>query len=89
VGGTGALPTICSRDNTIRAILFFAGFLLIIILCTEEFARALAWLRTGLEGSPRRRFIVYPLLVLLMLAAGIIIIHSLIKFSATLPFSYD
>ena len=79
----------CPQDNVIRAILFYAGFLLIIILFTEEFARALAWLRAGLKRSPRRRLIVYPLLVLLIVAAGIIIVTSLIKFSTALTFSYD
>jgi hypothetical protein len=63
--------------------------LLIIILFTEEFARALAWLRVGLKRSPRRRLIVYPLLVLLMVIAGIIIAVSLIEFTTTLTFSYD
>jgi hypothetical protein len=85
----GLLPTICFRDNVIRAILFYAGFLLVIFLFSEEFARALAWLRAGLKRSPRYRLIVYPLLVLLMAAAGIIIVTSLIKFSTTLSFSYD
>jgi hypothetical protein len=63
--------------------------LLVIFLFSEEFARALAWLRAGLKRSPRYRLIVYPLLVLLMAAAGIIIVSSLIKFSTTLSFSYD
>jgi predicted PurR-regulated permease PerM len=63
--------------------------LLIIALFSEEFARALEWLRTRLKRSPRRRIIIYPLLVLLIAAAGFIIITSLIKFSTTIPFSYD
>ena len=84
-----AFPTICFRDNVIRAILFYAGFLLIIIFFSEEFARALKWLRARLKRSPRYRIIVYPLLLLLIVAAGIIIVTSLIKFSTTLTFSYD
>ena len=83
------LSTMCFRDNVIRAILFYAGFLLIIILFSEEFARALKWLRARLQRSPRYRIIVYPLLLLLIVAAGIIIVTSLIKFSTTLTFSYD
>jgi predicted PurR-regulated permease PerM len=63
--------------------------LLIIALFSEEFARALEWLQTRLERSPRSRIIIYPLLVLLIAAAGFIIITSLIKFSTTIPFSYD
>ena len=85
----GHLPTICFRDNVIRAILFYAGFLLIIIFFSEEFVRALEWLRSRLQRSPRSRLIVYPLLLLLIVAAGIIIANSLIKFSTTLTFSYD
>jgi predicted PurR-regulated permease PerM len=77
------------RDNVIRAILFYAGFLLFIILFSEEFARALKWLRARLQRAPQYRLIVYPLLLLLIVAAGIIIVTSLIQFSTTLTFSYD
>ena len=87
--GGSTSPTICSRDNAIRAILFYAGFLLLIFLFSEEFARALTWLRARLQRSPRRRIIVYFLLLLLIVVAGIIIVTSLIKFSTTLTFSYD
>ena len=83
------MPTICFRDTVIRTILFYAGFLLIIILFSEEFARALKWLRARLKGSPRCRIIVYPLLLLLIVVAGFIIVTSLIKFSTALTFSYD
>jgi hypothetical protein len=89
VADGGAFPTICFRDTVIRTILFYAGFLLIIILFSEECARALEWLRARLKRSPRSRIIVYPLLLLLIVAAGIIIVTSLIKFSTTLTFSYD
>jgi len=63
--------------------------LLIIVLFSEEFARALEWLRARLKGSPRGRIIVYPLLLLLLAIAGIIIVTSLIQFSTALTFSYD
>lgn len=89
LAGEGAFTTTCFRDTVIRTILFFAGFLLIILLFSEEFARALKWLRARLERSPRRRIIVYPLLLLLIAAAGFIIVASLIQFSTTLTFSYD
>jgi Zn-dependent protease with chaperone function len=79
----------CFRDTVIRTILFFAGFLLIIFLFSEEFARSLKWLRTHLKDSPRGRIIIYPLLLLLIAAAGFIIVTSLIKFSTSLTFSYD
>jgi hypothetical protein len=89
VADRGALRIICFRDTVIGTILFCAGFLLIIFLFTEEFARALEWLRARLKGFPRRRIIVYPLLLLLIVVAGFIIVTSLIKFSTTLTFSYD
>lgn len=83
------MPAICFRDTVIRTILFYAGFLLIIFLFSEEFARALTWLRARLKRSPRCRIIVYPLLLLLIVIAGFIIVTSLIKFSTVLTFSYD
>ena len=85
----GALPAICFRDTVIRTILFYAGFLLIIFLFSEEFARALEWLRARLKRSPRSRIIFYPLLLLLIVIAGFIIVTCLIKFSTALTFSYD
>jgi hypothetical protein len=88
-GGGAAASLLCCRDNVIRAILFYAGFLLILILFSEEFARAQQWLRSCLQRSPRYRIIVYPLLGLLIAAAGIIIVTSLIEFATTLTFSYD
>ena len=89
VADGGAFPAMCFRDTVIGTILFYAGFLLIIILFSEEFARALEWLRARLKRSPRCRIIVYPLLLLLIVVAGFIIVTSLIKFSTTLTFSYD
>jgi predicted PurR-regulated permease PerM len=85
----GAFPAVCIRDTVIRTILFYVGFLLIIVLFSEEFARALEWLRARLKRSPRSRIIVYPLLLLLIVIAGFIIVTSLIKFSTALTFSYD
>jgi hypothetical protein len=72
-----------------RVILFYAGFLLIIILCSEEVARGLERVRTHVQRYPQRRIIVYPLLVLLIIVAGIIIANSLINFSTAVNFSYD
>jgi hypothetical protein len=89
VADGGVFPTMCFRDTVIKTILFVAGFLLIIFLFSEEFARSLKWLRTLLKGSPRSRIIIYPLLLLLVAAAGFIIVTSLVKFSTNLTFSYD
>jgi hypothetical protein len=87
--GGGALPAMCFRDTVIGTILFVAGFLLIIFMFSEEFARTLEWFRARLKHSPRLRVLVYPLLLLLIVVAGFLIITSLIKFSTTLTFSYD
>jgi hypothetical protein len=73
----------------IGTILFFAGFLLLIALFSEEFARAAAWVRGKLTQYPQYRIIAYPLILALLLAAGIIIAASLIKFSTTVSFSYE
>ncbi len=69
-------------------ILFYAGFLLILILFTEEFGQAVHWLRATLKQYPRYRAIAYPLIFLLAIAAGLIITSTLIRL-ATLTFSYD
>ncbi|MFZ5448885.1 MAG: hypothetical protein ACOZFS_09655 [Thermodesulfobacteriota bacterium] len=73
----------------IWTIFFIVGFLLFIALFSEESARAWAWLRAGLAQSPRYRIIAYPLIAVLLLAAGIIIVVSLIKLSTTATFSYE
>jgi hypothetical protein len=70
-----------------REILFVAGFLLIIVLFSEEFARALGWFRGSLKRYPRYRLIIYPLLFVLLVAAGIIIATSLIDFATGPTFS--
>ncbi len=69
-------------------ILFYAGFLLILILFTEEFGRAVHWLRATLKQYPRYKALAYPLIFLLTVAAGLIITSTLIRFAA-LTFSYD
>jgi hypothetical protein len=73
----------------IGTILFYAGLLLFIVLFSEEFARAIAWLRVKLAQYPQYRIIAYPLMAALLLAAGIIIVTSLLKFATTATFSYE
>lgn len=73
----------------IGTILFYAGLLVFIVLFSEEVVRAAAWLRGKLTRYPRYRLIAYPLLVALLLAAGIMIATSLIKLSTTATFSYE
>jgi hypothetical protein len=73
----------------IGTILFYAGFLVFIVLFSEEVARGAAWLRVKLAQYPQYRLIAYPLIVALLLAAGIIIAASLFKLSTTATFSYE
>ncbi|MDO9070449.1 MAG: hypothetical protein Q7V36_02910 [Deltaproteobacteria bacterium] len=87
--GGAASPTNWFRDSVIRAIFFYAGFWLITSFFSEEFVRALQWLRARLKRSSRRRIVVYPLLLLPIVVAGFIIVTSLIKFSPALTFAYD
>ncbi len=72
----------------VSLILFYAGFLLILIIFAEEFARAVRWLRAALQRYPRYKIIAYPLIFLLAVAAGLIITSTLIRF-ADLTFSYN
>jgi nitrate reductase gamma subunit len=72
----------------IGTILFFAGFLLLLFLFSEEFARSLAWLKTQLVQWPQYRIIAYPAIAVLLLAAGILIATYLIEMS-TITFSYE
>jgi hypothetical protein len=72
-----------------KIILFYAGFLLIIILFSEEFARAGPWLRAFVKRYPRSRIFIYPLLLALIVIAGLIMANSLISFVTGAAFSYD
>jgi hypothetical protein len=58
-------------------------------MLSEEFARARQRLRVGLQRHPRYRIIVYPLLLALIVAAGVLIATSLMEFSTSFTFSYD
>lgn len=73
----------------IKEILFYAGFFLIIFLFSQEFARAVTWLRAHVQQHPRRRLLLYPVVLVLLAAAGIIIAHSLIRLCTSLSFTYD
>ena len=78
-----------SWADVIKEILFYAGFLLIIILFSEEFARAVKWLRAHVQQYPQHRIIVYPLVLVFIVVAGIIIANSLIRLCTSFSFSYD
>jgi hypothetical protein len=73
----------------IKEILFYVGLLLIMMLFTEEFARLVQWLRQYSRQHPRRRVILYPLIIVLGTLAGVIIASSLIRLVTGLTFSYE
>jgi hypothetical protein len=73
----------------IREILYYVGFLLILLLFTDEFARLVQWLRWYSRQHPRRRFILYPLIIVLGVLAGAIIASSLIRLATGFTFTYE
>jgi len=73
----------------IKVFLFYAGFCLLLLLFSEEFARAVRRLRAYLDRHPRSKIIAYPLIFVLAVIVGLIIATSLIRFATTVPFSYD
>ncbi len=70
------------------AILFYAGFILLVLPFTEEFSRGLGWVRAALRRHPPLRFIAYPLAALLLLIAGVLIAKAFLKL-CDLRFSYE
>jgi len=64
------------------------GFLLILLLCTEEFREALRKLWQRHTSRPRGKYLAYPLALVLGLAAAGLIGFSLWFFVST-TFSYD
>jgi uncharacterized protein YacL len=96
---SGAAPAVADEDtasrtigiwgNVVKEILFYVGFLLIIMLFSEEFARAVKRLQAHVQQYPQHRIIVYPLVLVLIVVAGIIIANSLIRLCTGFSFSYD
>ncbi len=69
--------------------LFYAGFFLIFILFSEEFAWVIKWLTGLLRRHPRLKVVIYPLALLLAGAVLLIIGNSLISLFTTVKFSYE
>jgi hypothetical protein len=65
-----------------------AGLLLLIFLATEEFNRALSWIRAALLRRPGLKPLVYPLAILLGLASAGLIVSACLSL-LSLTFSYD
>ena len=72
----------------LKTALFFAGFFLIFILFSEEFARGIKCLRELLKLRPRLKAVVYPL-ALLLAGAGLLLIGSSLISLFGLKFSYE
>jgi CRISPR/Cas system-associated protein Cas10 (large subunit of type III CRISPR-Cas system) len=72
----------------VNILISAVGFLLIILLCTEEFREALKTLWRRLTARPGAKYLAYPLAVVLILAAAGLILFSLWSLLST-RFSYD
>jgi hypothetical protein len=69
-------------------VISLLGFLLILLLLTEEFREALKKLWQRLTSQPRGKYLAYPLALVLVLAAAGLIVFSLWTFMS-ITFSYD
>lgn len=78
-----------SPERVLKAVLQYAGFFLVLLLCSEEFRRLLRWFRNIVQQYPRLRFLFYPLATLLVIAAAVLIANSLLHLFGTVLFSYD
>ena len=73
----------------LETALFYAGFFLVFILFSEEFARVIKWLTGFLRRHPRLKVVVYPLALLLAGAGLLIIGNTLISLFTAVKFSYE
>jgi hypothetical protein len=78
-----------ASQSVLDSLLFYAGFLLIFLLFSEEFNNFLKWVKGRLRRYSWLKILVYPLAGLLFLAALLIIGNSLISLFTSLKFSYD
>jgi hypothetical protein len=72
----------------LKILLSAAGFLLLILLCSEEFRDSLQRQWRRLTALPRGKYLAYPLAAALALAAAGLILFALWSFLST-TFSYD
>lgn len=72
----------------IDLFLSLLGFLLILLLCTEEFREGLKKLWQRYASPAGAKYLAYPLALILVLAAAGLILFSLWSFVST-TFSYD
>lgn len=87
--GPGTLPGVKAfLTGMTRSIIFYVGFLLIVILFTEEFRQILKWARGALRQYPHLKCIAYPLAALLAVLAALLIAHSLLTLFG-LKYAYD
>jgi hypothetical protein len=75
--------------GTLGTVLYYAGFLLVLILCSEEFKRLVKYLWKVISRYPRLKVLCYPLAVVLIMAAAALIANSFITLFVTVLFSYD
>jgi hypothetical protein len=76
-------------EQALQAVLPYAGFFLIALLCSEECRRLAAWFWRVIRQEPRLKIILYPLAALLMLGVAALIAHSVLTLFTTVWFSYE
>jgi hypothetical protein len=76
-------------ERALQAVLPFAGFFLLVLLCSEECRRLASWFWRVVRQEPRLKIILYPLAALLMVGAAALIAHSVLTLFTTVPFSYE
>jgi hypothetical protein len=73
----------------IESIIFYAGFLLIVILFKEEFQKSLRWAWEALQAYPNLKPLAYPLAVLLAILVAMLIVNSIITLFTGIKYSYE
>ena len=76
-------------EKVFKAVIQYAGFFLILLLCSEEFKRLVAWFWKVIRQEPQLKIILYPLALLLMAVMAVLIVHSIVTLFTTVLFSYD
>jgi predicted nucleic acid-binding Zn ribbon protein len=75
--------------KTLKAVLPYAGLILLILLCSEECRRLVSYFWQVTRQEPRLKIILYPLAALLMVGAAALIAHSVFVLFTTVTFSYE
>jgi hypothetical protein len=78
-----------SWDRALKTALQYSGFLLVLLLCSEEFRRLVTWFSHLIRQNPRLRFWLYPLAALVAIGVAALIANSFITLFISVLISYD